>query len=246
MSAGLSEQFAELDVRKIRCVAFDFVGTLVFANPPVAEVYGAVARRYGSGLSDVEIRRRFSEAYRRAELDDSSLAGRMQTNEARERCRWQGIVSSVLDDVADPQQCFAELFAWFGRPNAWGVYPDVAEALCELAAAGYGLAIASNFDGRLHSVCDGHAELRAIPLRGGSSLVGYRKPSLQFYRALTEAARSQPEQVLMIGDDESNDVRGARESGLQAVQLDRAADGGRRDVLRSLAELPRILRHIEP
>ena len=239
----MSDQLPEIDARRIRCVAFDLVGTLVYADPLVAEVYGAAARRYGSRLDDAEIRRRFSEAYRLSETGDISATEpeRLQTDEPRERRRWEQIVAGVLDDVSDPQQCFSELFAWFGRSDAWRLYPDAGEILRDCAAAGYRLAVASNFDGRLHSVCDGHPELCAIPVRIVSSAVGYRKPSPIFYRALADAAGCSPGHVLMIGDDERNDVEGARRVGLQALQLDRRGEAGRPGVLTSLTELRGIL-----
>jgi putative hydrolase of the HAD superfamily len=239
----MRDGFPEIDARRVRCVAFDLVGTLVYADPPVAAVYGAAGRRHGSRLSDAEIRRRFSEAYRLLETGDISASEpeRLRTDEARERSRWEQIVSRVLDDVSDPQHCFSELFAWFGRPEAWKLYPDASETLRECAAAGYRIAIASNFDGRLHSVCDGHPDLCAVPARVVSSSVGYRKPSPLFYGALADAAGCTPEHVLMIGDDEWNDVRGAWRAGLQALRLDRRGEDACPGVLKSLSDLRDVL-----
>lgn len=237
----------EFDVRPIRWIAFDLVETLVFPDPPVARVYASVARRYGSQLREEDVRKRFGAEFRRNDTAEVKGAGDwgsadwLTTDEERERCRWEGIVSRVLDDVAEPEKCFSELFAWFGGPLAWALYSDVPEGLRRCAAAGYRLALASNFDARLHSVCDGHPELASIALRVVSSEAGYRKPSGRFYRALVEAAGCQPHEMLMVGDDETNDLRGARAAGLYAVRLDRGGGGRESGVVGSLVELADLL-----
>ena len=227
----------DIDPREIRCIALDAVGTVLYPDPPVAQVYGQAARRYGSRHTDDEIRRRFRAAFQQVEdedfgrSDDWTLADQFTTSEDRERRRWERIVSLVLDD---PQACFAELFAWFGQPAAWAVYPDVGDALAACAASGYRLALASNFDGRLHSVCNGQPALAPIQHRVISSEVGYRKPSLHFYRALAAAVGVAPERILMVGDDEANDVLGARRAGLRALHLNRR---GSPDAITSLTDL---------
>jgi putative hydrolase of the HAD superfamily len=234
---------SEFDCRSIRWIAFDLVGTLVYPDPPVARVYASVARRYGSQLSEEIVRQRFATAFRRDDAAEVAGAGErgaadgLTTDEQRERRRWERIVSRVLDDVREPEKCFSELFAWFGRASAWALYADVPEALRRCAAAGYRLALASNFDARLHSVVAGHPELAAIAVQVVSSEAGYRKPSGRFYRALLEAAGCRPHEMLMVGDDETNDVHGARLAGLCAVRIDRGGAGEASNQIRSLVEL---------
>lgn len=237
----------EFDCRSIRWIAFDLVGTLVYPDPPVARVYASVARRYGSQLSEQDVRRRFAEEFQRNDTAEIAGAGDwgaaegLTTNEERERRRWEGIVSRVLDDVDEPEMCFSELFAWFGQPSAWALYADAAAGLRQCAAAGYRLGLASNFDARLHSVCDGHPELAAIGLRVVSSEIGYRKPSGRFFRVLVEATGCRPHEVLMVGDDETSDLRGARAAGLCAVRVDRGAGARESGAVGSLVELPDLL-----
>lgn len=234
-----------VDTHRLRWIAFDAVGTLLRVSPPVAEVYGRVGRRLGSRLIEPEIVERFPRVFAAVERDDGREAdwndpARLTTNEERERRRWREIVAAVLDDVTDRDRAFEELFAHFARPEAWVCYPDVQPTLTALAAAGYRLAIASNFDARLHPLCDHLPELRPVALRVISSEVGYRKPSAYFYRALLDAAGCAPHEMLMVGDDLLNDVQGARRAGLPAVRLRRsgtpAADevGSLRDLIERL------------
>jgi putative hydrolase of the HAD superfamily len=204
---------------RYRCIAFDAVGTLIRPTPPAGEVYHRVGRRFGSRLPADEIVRRFGQAFRDSEQADAGL--RLVTSEAREKERWREIVAAVIDDVADTAGCFADLFGHFARPDSWSCFDEAPVVLARLHAQGYRLAIASNFDSRLHAVCDGFAALRDVDLRIISSEVGYRKPGRAFFEALVARAGCDAREVLMVGDDFANDIAGAREAGLQAVLINR-------------------------
>lgn len=204
----------------LRWVAFDAVGTLIHPEPGVAEAYHAAAARHGSRLSADEIGGRFRRVY--SEFEELPR-DRFETSEEREMGKWREIVGRVIPDLTDPEECFQDLFEWFSRPTSWRVYPDVAETLGRLSAMGLQVALASNFDRRLHRVCDGLPGLDTIRLRVVSSEVGWRKPSAAFYQALVRHTGADPSEIVMIGDSWLNDIAGAREAGLQALWLDRRA-----------------------
>lgn len=202
---------------QIRWVAFDAVGTLFFADPSVPLVYHRVACKQGSRLSAGQISQRWDRV-----VDEGLSAGArtasLSTSEQQERDFWRNVVARVIDDVTDPDRCFEELYQHFGRPEAWRCYAGVERVLRWLQSAGLRLAVASNFDERLHTVCDGLIELRAIELRLVSSEIGFRKPSPKFYHALVDAAGCRADQILMVGDHEINDVAGACAAGLHALR----------------------------
>lgn len=227
-----------------KCIAFDAVGTIIHPRPPAAEVYFNTARRFGSRLELNEISRRFSQVFRETERGDwtAEASVRLVTSEAREKERWARIVATVLDDVPDTTACFAELFAHFACPEAWRCFEEVPAVLRGLKDAGYRIAIASNFDRRLHAVCDGIAALQKIDARIISSEVGIRKPHPRFFAALVQSAACRPDEVLMVGDDFSNDIEGARSAGLDAVFLNRRGPRGPGEIS-SLSELPDWLNH---
>lgn len=230
-----------MPVRECKWIAFDAVGTLIHPLPPAAEVYHQVARRHGSRLPAEEVARRFRRAFHDTEQGDLALPDglRLVTSEAREYERWRGIVTSVLDDVIDVAGCFDELFSHFGRAESWRCFDEVPEVLARLWTHGYRLAMASNFDRRLHAVCDGLPALSDIGLRIISSEVGCRKPGRKFFDALVMQAGCRAEQILMVGDDAANDIEGARRAGLQAVYLNRRTSPhpGELGNLRQLIEL---------
>lgn len=226
----------------IGVIAFDAVGTLIYPDPPVRTIYHSVGHRYGSKLSESEVAARFGAAFAKWELLDRHALDQhgTRTSEEIERIRWRGIVTEVLHDVTEADRCFEDLFAHFALPSAWKCFPEVETTLKQLEAAGYQLAIASNFDHRLHAICDGLTPLRRLQLRVISSIVGHRKPSREYYEAVVAAANCPAAQIVMVGDDLENDIVGARIAGLQTVYLQR---GSRTDeyAIATLSELPEIL-----
>jgi putative hydrolase of the HAD superfamily len=203
----------------IRAVYFDAVGTLIHPEPPAPVVYAAVARRHGSGLSLEQIRARFRAAFAAEEARDR--AANLRTSEAREVRRWRHIVAGVLDDVTDGEACFRELYEHFSRPETWACDPQAGPILEGLAASGYLVGMASNYDHRLRLVAAGKPELRPVGRLVISSEVGWRKPAAEFFAAVCESAGVPAGSILYVGDDPDNDYHGAERVGLLPVLLDR-------------------------
>lgn len=159
-----------------------------------------------------EIRKRFAQAL-------SARSSELSSNERRERTFWERVVADVIGSVNDPDACFEELYEHFGRPESWTCMPGTAETLRQLRERGLVIAVASNFDARLHAVLDGLAPLREIRYRVISSEIGWRKPSPRFFQALCDAVGCAPEEILMVGDDLENDILAARRFGMPALHV---------------------------
>jgi putative hydrolase of the HAD superfamily len=200
----------------IRAIVFDAVGTLIHPEPPAATVYFEAGQRFGSRHTETEIAARFRAAFRRQ--DEIDHAAGLRTDEAREIARWRAIVAEVLDDVTDAPACFRDLYEHFAQPSAWRVEAHAAATLAELAARGYRLGIASNFDHRLRGVlpreCFGDLPLVI------SSEAGWRKPAAGFFLAICRAMAVCAHEVLYVGDDLSNDLEGARAAGCHSLLFD--------------------------
>jgi putative hydrolase of the HAD superfamily len=202
----------------VRAVFFDAVGTLLHPDPPAVAVYHEVGARLGSRLTLAEVKARFAAAF--AAEEESDRARGLRTDEDREVARWRGIVAAVLGDVTDADSCFRELYAHFARPQAWRLESEAAETLGGLAARGYVVGVASNFDHRLRGLVAGLPGLSAVGPVVISSEVGWRKPSSRFFEALCRQVRLPAGQVLLVGDDLDNDYLGARSAGLHALLFD--------------------------
>jgi len=213
-------------------ILFDAVGTLIFPDPPVAEVYRAAGLRFGSRLAADEIPSRFRAALA------ASYSSCLPTSEPSERIRWQQIVGTVFDDV--PDRCgelFEQLWQHFADPQHWRLFDDVAPVLKQLHGRGHKLGIASNFDGRLRQIVAGHPPLAACQPIFVSSEVGFTKPDPRFFAAIAQQLAAAPAEILLIGDDETADVVAARAAGWRARLLCRNNNTFHEDPLPSLHPL---------
>jgi putative hydrolase of the HAD superfamily len=217
----------------IRAVVFDAVGTLIVPTPSVAEVYGDVGRRYGSRYRSEQLRDRFGEAFCVQEALDRAAG--WVTDESRELERWRAIVAMVLDDVTDPAACFADLYEHFARPTSWTAVPGTGPMLAELRERRLKRALASNFDHRLLPIVRGLPNLAGLDEVYVSSAIGCRKPARGFFDAVADGLGVSAGEILFVGDDPANDLRGATEAGMQAILFDRKVDDIRERVRSTLA-----------
>lgn len=200
-----------------RAVFFDAVGTLLFPDPPAESVYASVAARHGLRVDPESISRLMWERFQFEEEVDRHAS--WATSEERERNRWRNVVSAALPGASD--STFEELLHHFAQPTSWRVAIDAAGTLAALNRAGFLLGIGSNFDARLCSVVEGTPALQLASEHViVSSLIGVRKPGIEFFRTLAHQARCPVEEVVYVGDDPANDYFGAASAGLPAVLVD--------------------------
>ncbi|MCS6866574.1 MAG: HAD-IA family hydrolase [Gemmataceae bacterium] len=203
----------------VRAIYFDAVGTLLFPEPPAPVVYAQTAQRHGLGISAEDVRGRFWTAYQLEEHADR--ASNWQTNEDRERLRWYRIVTQSLAGVANPEQCYRELFDHFAAPHSWRLAPGVLATLTQLQKRGIELGLGSNYDDRLRKVLSGFPELAGLHDRVViSAEVGIRKPGRGFFEEAARRASRHPHELLFVGDDRLNDYEGAVQAGWHAILFD--------------------------
>ncbi|HEX4147921.1 MAG TPA: HAD-IA family hydrolase [Pirellulales bacterium] len=223
--------------RELRAILFDAVGTLLRPAPGVAAVYADVGRQFGCAPGEREIAARFARAFARQEqIDRRCFRGR--TSEPRERDRWQRIVRRVFGRSAALEPIFAALWDHFGRPQSWQLDPAIGPLWQELSARGFQLGLASNFDRRLLTICAAQPELADCPRVFVSSLVGWKKPSGEFFRAVERQLGLAGAQILLVGDDVGNDYQAALAAGWQALLLDPAGRWPALDAIARLDQLP--------
>ncbi len=202
-------------------VVFDAVGTLIEPHPPVATAYQRAARRCGSTLPRREIQRRFAEALRRQERRDAQRHGR--TSPRRERARWRSIVRESIPDARDHDALFAALWEHFARPEHWRLAADAVVCLDALRRRGARVAIASNFDARLHAIVRGLPELEGRVEVFVSSELGVVKPQVEFFHRVAAALQLPAASLCMVGDRADHDYWPPRQAGWHSVLLQRGA-----------------------
>jgi putative hydrolase of the HAD superfamily len=124
----------------------------------------------------------------------------------------------------------------------------VVETLEALRAAGYRLAILSNWDSRMPLLLRHLGLSRYFDVVLCSALEGVEKPHRDFFRKVQTAIGVPPRRTLHVGDLVREDYQGARAAGMQALWLDRRGEsrpaGGEvepSDVVTSIADVARLL-----
>ena len=192
----------------------------MYPVPSVASAYQAAIRQH----CDLDVPSEVVQSTVKEGLKKRSAGLDLTTSEESEREFWADLIRQLCPHSDGFQACFDALFDHFGRPESWKCFPDVAGLMNELEDLGLTVAIASNFDHRLNSVCDGLIELAGVSRRLISSQVGFRKPATEFFQAVVEELEIPANQILMVGDDLVNDVQGALDAGFRSAWICRSAN----------------------
>ena len=204
---------------RVRAVTLDAAGTLIAVAEPVGVTYARVAGRHGIDVAPTRIAAAFAQALRSA--PPLAFPGAVGPALARlERAWWRGIVGAALGvdaGVRSLDGCFDELFAHYATPAAWRVLPGVPHALDRLRAGGLGLAVVSNFDGRLPALLRGLDLAARLDTIVHSSAAGHAKPDPGIFRTALRCLHVAAAEALHVGDDEAADVAGARAAGLDVL-----------------------------
>jgi putative hydrolase of the HAD superfamily len=211
----------------IEAVFFDAAGTLIKPNRRVGESYAVIAKKYGMEVSAAEIAERFRLCFHAA--PPLAFPGAPAAAiENLERAWWKELVRRIFEPWGRFQRFddyFAELFAYFARPEAWALYPEVAETLSDLESCGLVLDVISNFDSRLIGILEGLDLAHRFEHIFVSSRVGYAKPDRQIFHRALEQHKLRTSDALHVGDSADSDFRGAINAGLKGVLIERNGEG---------------------
>ena len=207
---------------RIRAIVFDVGGTLIYPADPVGETYARFARSHGVKLHAEST----TTAFREAMKSSSPRAKGSVPSNGDDRAWWKQVVTKSLHEgaFADPAKFdafFDDVYYYYAKPDAWGIYPEVLEVLEALRDHAVDLVVLSNWDARLHSVLDGCGLGEYLGQRFISAELGWEKPDPAIYRHVAEILRVAPGALLSVGDDPQNDVTGPKKAGWQAVQIER-------------------------
>lgn len=143
------------------------------------------------------------------------------------------IAAIVWDEVVSPQS------PWF-RP-----FEDVVPALEALQGLGYRLVVLSNWDLSLEPVLRAHGLRDYFDAAVASLLEGVEKPEPELFRIALARVGVPPGEAVHVGDSPIDDLMGARSAGLRAILVDRASASAPPGRVRSLTELPEVLRSFD-
>lgn len=118
--------------------------------------------------------------------------------------------------------------------------------LGQLQAEGYGLGVISNHDDGLLKVLKLHRLDQMFETVTYSHEVGAEKPSGKVFHRAMERAHCSPSAALHVGNSLSADVEGARQSGLEAIWINRDDQPVPAGIpsIRTLRELPSLVERL--
>ena len=216
---------------EIQAVTFDVGGTLMEPWPSVGHIYGAVAAEHGiANLDAAELTERFGAAWKAKQDFDYSRAG------------WRNLVAQTFAETVAAQQLdalFRDIYTRFEQSDAWRVFDDVVPVLGALRSAGFKLGVISNWDERLRPLLDRLSLSQYFDAIVVSIETGAAKPASAIFARAAARLKTEPSQILHVGDSLHEDVAGAQEAGFSALKISRsgANDWG----LAGLAALPGAL-----
>ena len=197
-----------------RAVLFDAAETLFTTRGSVGEIYGGIARQYGSKAPSDVIQAAFLRQFRGA--------GPLSTQDQKRW--WKDVVYRVFNEVGMVQnfdQFFDQVYDRFRDSEGWILFPETAEVLAELKKRGLKLGVISNFDDRAYSVMRSLNILQFFDAVTLSSETGYCKPDRKIFDAAVKKLGLPASEVLLVGDSLHDDVDAALDAGLSAVLIDR-------------------------
>jgi putative hydrolase of the HAD superfamily len=199
---------------KYDVVLFDAAETLFTTRGTVGEIYGEVARRYGSVSNPEEIQAAFIRQFRHS--------GPLTTD--NEKNWWKDVVHRVFTDVgmvSNFDRFFDEVYEQFRDGRGWRLFPETLEVLEELRRLQYKLGVISNFDSRVYSVMESLRILSYFDSITISSETGYAKPHPEIFKAAIRAAGVPGNRILFVGDNLADDVQAGAAAGLHTILIDR-------------------------
>jgi HAD superfamily hydrolase (TIGR01549 family) len=103
-------------------------------------------------------------------------------------------------------------------------FPDAKDALRQLRAFGFRLAVTSNWQYGLKQFCSALGMGEYLDVVVASAEIGAAKPDVRIFEETCRRLGFPPARVLHVGDSRTDDVDGAQAAGLQALWLCRRAE----------------------
>jgi putative hydrolase of the HAD superfamily len=213
-------------LKGVKGVLIDFVGTLVSFKPdPNAALLEMHAELGRSGTSvTVE---RFRDAYESAHLKYVKIRTEQLVEVSNEVWIREALLRLGLERVPKelPRALAEAYFRSFVKEAS--VMPGVEDTLDYLDEKGYRLAVVSNFSyptvpERILAQFGLDRHFDAVVISGR---IGYRKPHPAIFEQAVRELGIRTEEAVMVGDNPTEDVYGAKRVGMKAYQLRDALTG---------------------
>lgn len=237
-------------MNQIRVVLFDVNGTLLGYEDPFGfeKRFAQACADLGNPVSVEQVRQAFSslqQAWASRQIRDLRRASSDELYRQTMVAVYRFLLDAlgIPDDLEEKAEALYERF--IVREGFMPLFSDVRDTLQRLRHQGVRLGIVSNFPSHLEQILRQHGIDRYFDFVVVSSLVGLEKPDPAIFELAIENAGVPKEEILYVGDQMDDDIRGAQAVGLKAVLIDRHNQQLRCDCprIRSLSELVEMVRN---
>jgi putative hydrolase of the HAD superfamily len=231
-------------MNQYRVIILDVNGTLLGYEDPLGfeKRFASACNDLGESVTTDQVRNALSALVREwAHVKERGIR-RASSGEQYRRTMTRGyqLMLEALGLKGDLWQKADTLYERFiVREGFMPPFRDARPALERLKEKGYRLGVLSNFPPHLEETLEKYGLLRYFDFLVVSSLVGLEKPDPLIFRLAIEKAGCPLGQILYVGDDLHDDIRGAQAVGLRAVLIDRHGRWPEADCVKisSLSEL---------
>lgn len=220
----------------------------MYISPSVGAVYAQAAREMGVDVEEEQMETVLYETWLDLAPTNDVRERNLISSDSRDRDLWRHFLRIVYENVEDLQELdftnwFEHLYHRFGRAETFSLFQETRDVLETVRKRYPVVGVVSNWDSRLLHICHELEIETHFDFILPSAVAGYRKPSPRIFSEALDRAGFQPHQTVHVGDSMNDDVRGARESGLHGILLERNSDGKEHNVpvLNDLSELPAYL-----
>jgi putative hydrolase of the HAD superfamily len=133
----------------------------------------------------------------------------------------ESVVADLTEAAGGPKQAWAAVHEW--NADRGTVVLEVLDLVREVRRAGVPVGLATNATSLLSSDLDTLGLTDEFDVVVNSSVIGYHKPSREFFSTACVAVGTAPARCFFVDDDDRH-VRGARVAGLSAYRWNGAAD----------------------
>jgi putative hydrolase of the HAD superfamily len=205
----------------VRAVIFDFYGTLARFAHAHATGYEPVFTAFGYA-PDAALLEAYFSRYDGIDHAEHSVDEAAYESWVRQRLRWLvlqcGVDLSDADDLVDALRA--------ADNGSVVAYPEAADTLASLRAAGLAVGVCSNWGWELDAFLEEAGLLHLVDVGITSARAGARKPHPGIYAQAVDALGVEPAETVFVGDSWEPDVRGPRRFGMTAVHVWRTEERG--------------------
>lgn len=227
----MSQQLPDIQKKAARpeaitTVFFDMGMTLANLRTGWHGVYHEVFQRAGLELPLGEVEQAVSESWAQVATEDptAEYEATLEFSQSWQREVEERVMHRLAIHPHIREDLFWQILQAFEDPATYELYPDVLATLDKLRAAGYRMAIISNWGWRLPELCQALGLTPYFEQIFTSARIGYAKPNPKIFQYVLQQMAIAPAEGLHTGDSLSADVGGAWGVGLQALWLVRPGE----------------------